>query len=158
MGYTREEIESAFERFKATAAEAGRTGDWRPWVECFTPDVHYIEHLYGEMNGRDEVLAWIERTMNAWPFTHMQEYPWDWVTIDAEQGWVVGQVENRFIDPGDGLVYEAANWSRLVYAGDGLFSSEEDVYNPAEFQPMLEGWLEAWARHHPDQPTNAPRP
>ena len=90
--------------------------------------------------------------MGRWPFTEMQLFPWDWYTVDAEQGWIVGQVENRFTDPGDGKVYEGANWTRLVYAGDGLFSSEEDVYNPAHFSPMLEGWLAAYAAHHPDAP------
>jgi hypothetical protein len=154
----RGEIEEAFERFRSAAAEAGRTGDWEPWVACFTPDVHYVEHLYGEFHGRDAVRTWIEATMNRWPFTHMQLFPWDWHTVDAEQGWVVGQVQNRFVDPGDGEVYTAPNWTRLVYGGDGLFSSEEDVYNPSEFAPVVEGWLAAWAIHHPDQPTDAPRP
>jgi hypothetical protein len=158
MGWDREEIQVAFHRFEAAAAEAGRTGDWQPWAECFTPDVRYIEHLYGEFNGREAVLTWINQTMNVWPFTHMQEFPWDWCTIDAEQGWVVGQVENRFVDPGDGTVHQAANWTRLLYAGNGLFSSEEDVYNPTDFAPMVEGWLAAWALHHPDEPTDAPRP
>jgi hypothetical protein len=154
----RGEIEEALARFRAAADEAGRTGDWGPWVACFTPDVHYIEHLYGEFHGRDEVRAWIEATMNRWPFTHMQLFPWDWYTVDAEQGWVVGQVQNRFVDPGDGSVHTAPNWTRLVYGGDGLFSSEEDVYNPADFAPVVQGWLAAWATHHPDQPTGAPRP
>ena len=67
-------------------------------------------------------------------------------------GWVVGQVENRFIDPGDGQIYEAANWTRLVYAGNGLFGSEEDVYNPATFAPVVDAWLAAWQKHHPEQP------
>jgi hypothetical protein len=158
MGFERAEIEEAFARFRAAADEAGVTGDWRPWVERFTPDVRYVEHLYGEFHGRDEVLTWIDRTMNRWPFTHMQLFPWDWSTIDAEQGWVIGQVENRFLDPGDGKVYEGANWTRLVYAGDGLFSEEEDVYNPADFAPVVEAWLAAWATHHPDQADGAPRP
>jgi hypothetical protein len=156
--FTTDEIQDAFDRYQAAANEAGRTGDWTPWVECFTPDLRYIEHLYGEFHGRDEVRVWIERTMNAWPFTHMQLFPWDWYTIDAEQGWIVGQVENRFIDPGDGQVYEGANWTRLVYAGDGLFSSEEDVYNPAHFGPVVAAWVTAWAEHHPDQAGGAPRP
>jgi len=150
MGFEREEIEAAFRRYSAAADEAGRSGDWRPWVECFTPDVLYIEHLYGEFRGRAAVLGWITRTMTAWPFTHMQEFPWDWYTIDAAQGWLVGQVENRFVDPGDGEVYQGANWTRLVYAGDGLFASEEDVYNPATFAPVVERWLAAWSVHHPD--------
>ncbi len=151
MGFERDEMAEAFGRFSAAAEVAGRTGDWRPWVECFTPDVHYIEHHYGELDGREAVLEWITRTMSAWPFTHMREFPWDWYTIDAEQGWIVGQVENRFVDPGNGRVYEAANWTRLVYAGDGLFSSEEDVYNPASFARVVEAWLSAWAAHHPGE-------
>jgi hypothetical protein len=158
MGFSRQEIEEAFDEFRAAADEAGRTGDWRAWAACFTDDVHYIEHLYGEFHGREAVHAWIDRTMNAWPFTHMQVFPWDWVTIDAEQGWVIGQVQNRFVDPGDGQVYEAPNWTRLVYAGSGLFASEEDVYNPADFAPVVEAWLAAWATHHPDERDGAPRP
>jgi hypothetical protein len=152
MAYTSDEIQAAFDRFRDAAAVGGRTGDWHEWVACFTPDIHYIEHLYGEFHGRDEVLAWITRTMGDWPFTQMQEFPWDWYTIDAEQGWVVGQVENRFVDPGDGRVYQGPNWTRLVYAGDGLFSSEEDVYNPASLGPVVKGWLDAWAANHPDRP------
>ena len=151
-GFDRGEIAEAFAAYRAAAEEAGRTGDWRPWVERFTPDVHYVEHLYGEFRGRDAVLEWITKTMSPWPFNQMQIFPWDWYTIDAEQGFVVGQVENRFVDPGDGEIYEGANWTRLVYAGDGLFASEEDVYNPAHFAPVVERWLAAWAAHHPEGP------
>ena len=158
MEYTCEEIQAAFDRFVAAAAEGGRTGDWTAWSECFVPDVTYVEHHYGEMHGREEVRSWITETMEQWPFNHMQEFPWDWYTIDAEQGFVVGQVENRMLDPGDGKVYEAANWTRLNYAGDGMFSSEEDVYNPAHFAPMVTNWLAAYAAAHPDQPSGAPRP
>lgn len=152
MSFSREEVQDAFDRFAAAADHGGRTGDWRPWVECFVPDVHYVEHLYGEFDGRDAVLAWITSTMGAWPFDHMQLFPWDWYTIDAEQGWVVGQVQNRFVDPGDGSVHQAPNWTRLVYAGDGLFASEEDVYNPSHFGPMVAAWLDAWRTQHPDLP------
>ena len=156
MGYDRDEIQAAFDTYVAAAGEAGRTGDWRPWVECFTPDLHYIEHLYGDFHGREAVLEWITKTMSAWPFTHMQLFPWDWYTVDAEQGWIIGQVENRMADPGDGKLYQEYNWSRLVYAGNGLFSSEEDVYNPARFGEMLKNWMKAWREHHPDQP-NGPQ-
>jgi len=150
MGYDRAEIAEAFDAYVAAADEAGRTGDWRPWVERFTPDVTYVEHHYGTFHGREAVLGWISETMGTWPFTHMRESPWDWVTIDAEQGWVVGQVQNRFVDPGDGGLYQAANWTRLTYGGDGLFAVEEDVYNPATFTPMVKAWLAAWAAHHGD--------
>ena len=35
----------------------------------------------------------------------------------------------------------------LHYAGDGLFSYEEDAYNPANFAPMIERWMAAAKRH-----------
>lgn len=152
MGYTREEISAAFDKYKAAAAHAGATGDWRPWVECFTPDVHYVEHNYGTFDGREAVYEWITKTMSAWPVREMREFPWDWATIDTDGGWVIGQLQNRFSDPGDGKVYEEPNWTRLVYGGDGLFREQEDVYNPARMAPVVQAWLAAWQAHHPEAP------
>jgi hypothetical protein len=31
----------------------------------------------------------------------------------------------------------------LKYAGDGLWSYEEDAYNPMNFMPMVKGYIEA---------------
>lgn len=149
VGYTREEIENAFEGYKAAAAEAGRTGNWELFVQCFTADVDYVEHHYGTFKGRDEVREWIVPAMTAFPVDHMKSFPWNWYSIDTERGWVIGEVANVMEDPGDGQVYQAANWTRLVYAGDGLFSSEEDVYNPNEFAEMMRSWLEAYKTHRP---------
>jgi hypothetical protein len=149
MAFTQDEIEAAFDRYRAAAAEAGRTGNWELFLECFTDDVHYIEHHYGEFHGKQAVRDWIVPEMAKWPFNQMTSYPWDWYVIDVERGWIVGQLANVMNDPGDGKDYRAANWTRLVYAGDGLFSEEEDVYNPAEFAPMVGAWVEAWKAHHP---------
>ena len=150
MAYTRQEIQEAFDHYREVAKVAGRTGNWAAFVDCFTEDVRYIEHHYGEFHGRQAVRDWIVPTMQEWPLDQMQEYPWEWYTIDADQGWVIGQVANVMTDPGDGRVYKAANWTRLVYAGNGLFSEEEDMYNPAEFAPMVKAWMDAWTRHHPE--------
>jgi hypothetical protein len=87
--------------------------------------------------------------MTAFPVDHMRSFPWNWYVIDAEQGWVVGEVANVMDDPGDGGDHQAANWTRLVYGGDGLFREEEDVYNPTEFAEMIGAWLKAWKAHHP---------
>jgi hypothetical protein len=46
-------------------------------------------------------------------------------------------------DPGDGSLHRTYNWTKLQYAGDGLFSYEEDVYNPNVFADMIKGWLKA---------------
>jgi hypothetical protein len=149
VAFPRQEIEAAFEHYKEAAAESGRSGDWDLFVNCFTEDVDYIEHHYGRFKGRDQVRQWIVPAMTAWPVDHMTAFPWNWYSIDEENGWVIGEVANVMEDPGDGQKYEAANWTRLVYAGDGLFREEEDVYNPTEFAEMISSWLQAWKAHHP---------
>ena len=51
------------------------------------------------------------------------------------------EVRNRMIDPGDGSIHEQANITVLKYAGDGLWSYEEDAYNPLNFMTMLQGYV-----------------
>jgi hypothetical protein len=46
-------------------------------------------------------------------------------------------------DPGDGREYSTTNWSMIDYAGEGLFSTEEDIYNPAHFGTLLTDWQTA---------------
>jgi hypothetical protein len=36
-------------------------------------------------------------------------------------------------DPGDGTIISATNISIVTYAGDGLWSRQEDIYNPLRF-------------------------
>jgi len=50
-------------------------------------------------------------------------------------------------DPGDGSVHEQSNLTIMTYAGDGLFSREEDVYNPLRFMRMTLRWAKAAEAH-----------
>ena len=109
----------------------------------FTGDATYVEHHYGTFEGRDAIRAWISETMAQWPNSEMKEFPHDWCVCDEERGWWICQIENRFVDPGDGEVYQAYNLTVLKYAGDGKFSSEEDAYNPANFAPVVKSWIAA---------------
>ena len=63
--WTREELENAFDAYKAAALKGGTTGDWTEWANCFTEDCTYKEHLYGEIGGRAAVLAWMAVPSNA---------------------------------------------------------------------------------------------
>jgi hypothetical protein len=141
--YTRDEIEKAFATYQAAAKEAGKSGDWQAWGECFTEDAEYYEHHFGRMKGRKTIVDWLTETMKTFPNDSMTEFPIDWYMVDEERGWILMSVINRMDDPGDGTVHEEYNWTMLHYGGNGQFSYEEDMYNPAEFGTMIKGWLEA---------------
>ena len=138
--WTRDELEREFVRYQDAAEAAGRTGDWGPWADLFTEDATYVEHLYGRYEGRTAIREWISATMSTYPGSAMPYFPIEWHVVDEERGWVVCAVWNRMEDPGDGGVHQALNFTLLKYAGDGRWSYEEDIYNPAEFGAMLEGW------------------
>ena len=139
--FSRDEIEDAFAAYQRAALEGGTTGDWTAWVECFTEDCTYNEHLYGVMGGREAIRRWITRVMvETYPGNEMPHFPVEWYMIDEQRGWVVCQVWNRMKDPGDGSVWQAYNFTKLHYAGDGCFSYEEDIYNPQHFAEMLAGY------------------
>jgi hypothetical protein len=139
--WSREEIETAFENYQRCALEAGRSGNWDKWSELFTEDATYVEHHYGTFGGREAIRRWITTTMGEYPNNEMKFFPIEWYVIDEQRGWIIAQVWNRFADPGDGSVHQAYNFTLLKYAGDGQFSWEEDVYNPARFAPMIKGYL-----------------
>jgi len=141
--WSRAEIEEAFQNYRDTALAAGVSGNWDPWADLFTEDATYVEHLFGEFGGREAIRRWITKTMATPPNDQMKYFPVEWYVIDEEKGWVVAQIWNRMVDPGDGSLHQAYNFTLLKYAGRGLWSYEEDVYNPAPFQDMIRGWFAA---------------
>ncbi len=138
--WSREELEEAFDKYQAAALQGGITGNWDAWADCFTEDCTYKEHLYGTIGGREAVRTWIHKTMGSYPGNEMPHFPIEWYVVDEDRGWIVCQVWNRMRDPGDGSIHQEYNLTVLHYAGNGLFSYEEDIYNPASFVTMLQGW------------------
>ncbi len=141
MGYSRDELETEFEAYQARGEVAGRTGDWSPWADQFTEDAVYVEHLFGRFEGREAIRQWITSTMGEFPNSAFVEFPIEWAMFDEERGWIVCEVQNRLEDLGDGSVFQAANFTKLHYAGDGMWSYEEDVYNPQSMGDALQAWL-----------------
>ncbi|ABK72211.1 nuclear transport factor 2 family protein [Mycolicibacterium smegmatis] len=138
--FSRDELSAAFARFEATVDTAARTKDWDVWVRHYTPDVDYVEHAAGTMKGREEVRAWIWKTMTSFPGNHMTAFPSLWTVIDEPTGRVICELDNPMVDPGDGTIISATNISILTYAGDGLWSRQEDVYNPLRFASAAMKW------------------
>ena len=131
--FSRDELAEAFATFEAEVDDAARTRNWDDWVAHYTPDVDYVEHALGTMKGRTEVRDWIYRTMTTFPGSHMIAFPTLWSVIDTDTGRIILELDNPMRDPGDGSVISATNISIITYAGDGLWSRQEDIYNPLRF-------------------------
>lgn len=140
-------LEDAFEQYQATVRRASAEQDWTLFAGLFTPDATYDEHAYGQFRGRAEIEAWAVRTMTSFPGSAMVAFPVKWAVFDEERARVVCDIRNLMRDPGDGSVHEASNITILHYAGDGLFSHEEDVYNPMRFMAMVAGWVRVAETH-----------
>lgn len=143
--FSRSELEQALENYSAKVDRIAESGDWSAFADLFTEDVHYVEHAYGVFKGREEVRAWIVDVMA--PFPHMR-FPHAWAAFDEENDAIVVGIRNVLDHPTEpGVEFEFLNVTRLVYAGDGLFSEEEDVYNPARDAPAVIGeWIKAGGR------------
>lgn len=143
MGHwSREEIESAFESHKQVVVEIGQSWDWSRFADQFTADATYKEHSFGTFHGRERIREWIVTQMSSFPGKEMPYYPTSWYSIDTDKGWVFCEFLNRMRDPGDGSIHQEANLSVLKYAGDGLWSYEEDAYNPLNFLPMVRDYVQ----------------
>ncbi len=140
--FTRKELEEALEIYNEAHAKASETGDWSIWASIFTEDATYIEHVYGEFHGREEIEKWIKDVMA--PFPHMT-FPHEWYCIDEENDAIICCVQNTLTHPTDpNKKYAFPNWTRAIYAGNGKFSYEEDIYNPLRDAGRVIGeWLEA---------------
>jgi SnoaL-like domain len=140
--WSREELEEAFGNYERAVAKIGTSWDWSSYADLFTEDASYVEHALGNMQGRERIREWIVSTMNMFPGSEMPFYPVSWYSIDVDKGWVINKNVNTMKDPGDGSVHGAEVITILEYAGDGLWSYEEDAYNPMNFLVMVQGYIQ----------------
>jgi hypothetical protein len=145
--FTADEIAAAYATFHEHVERFVATGDWSGYADLFTEDAVYIEHALGTFRGREQIRAWAVRTMTSYPGRVMTGFPLAWQVVDANAARLVCQVRNPMPDPGDGTMLEEPNITIMTYAGGGLFSGEEDVYNPFRFHQMALRWARI-ARAH----------
>jgi ketosteroid isomerase-like protein len=135
----RAEVEAAHDRYVATRAriEAGELG-WDALADFFTEDATFVDPAWGRIEGRERIRRFMVESMAGledWTFPHL------WRVVEGDR--IVAAWQNRL--PGarpDGSPYQALGISVIRYAGDGRFSSEEDVLNMVHvFELMQEsGW------------------
>jgi len=135
MSFERADVESAYRHF----VEVGDSGDWDAWADLHTEAGVWLEHNFGEIRGREEIRSLIKRVMAPVP---MMEFPVEWHVIEGSR--VVFYPWQVFPDPkGGSEIYRFGCVTILEYAGDGLFSRQEDVYNPKEAAEVVERWQAA---------------
>ena len=133
--YERNEVEDAYQKFIA----AGDLGDWNAWTDLHTENGLWVEHHLGTQKGRDAIRRTIHAVMKPVP---MMFFPVDWYVIEGNR--VVAYIWQQMPDPkGGDTVYRFGNITVLEYAGDGLWSFQEDIYNPREAEKVIQRWIEA---------------
>lgn len=144
---TTAELEDAFVRYQEAVVDIVATGDWASFADLFTEDATYEEHAFGSFVGREAIRAWVVETMTSFPGNTMSSFPIAWHVVDEPTQRVICEVRNLMPDPGDGSVHEASNLTILTHGHDGLWSCEEDVYNPMRFLRMSVGWAQVAQQH-----------
>lgn len=147
--YPRDEVQSALDRYVALRhqIDEGTAPDFGVLADLYTDDAVYYDASWGRLEGKDVIARWLLDSMvglEDWRF------PIEFTAIEGNE--VV--VKWTQIIPGakpDGSPYTQSAFSRLIYAGDGKFSYEEDLYNMAHVLDDLaaSGW-------RPKGPMNPP--
>ena len=133
--FSREELKEAFE--KRVLLQDNE--DWDGYTDTFTEDGIYVEHHEGTFEGREAIRKWLVPVMalcKGWTF------PVEWVVFEGDR--IVYKWLNRLPNQrSDGSYYEFPGFTTLIYAGNGLFSYQEDIYNWEHVVPLLEEWNQA---------------
>ncbi len=138
LSEAREEVEAAWRHFVAV----GDSGDWNAWADLHSEDCVWVEHHLGTFRGREAIRKAIVEVMRPVP---MMEFPIGWVVIEGSR--VVFYPWQVLPDPaGGGEIYRFGCVTILEYAGNGLWSYQEDLYNPAQGQAVFKRWMEAGGR------------
>src|SRR3954469_424005 len=145
--FSAEEITEAYAAMHGRVQQYSSTGRWEDFADNFTEDAVYVEHAFGTFRGREAIRAWSVPTMTTFPGGTMTGFPLAWQVVDAPSSRLICEVRNLMPDPGDGSELEESNLTIMTYAGGGLFSREEDVYNPLRFARMSVKWARIAAAH-----------
>jgi ketosteroid isomerase-like protein len=132
-GFDRAEVEEAWRHFVAV----GDSGDWDAWADLHSEDGVWVEHHLGTYRGREAIRQAILTVMGQAP---EMEFPVAWHVIEGAR--VIYYPWQVFPDPaGRGRDYRFGCVTILDYAGDGLWSLQEDLYNPREAEQVMKHWV-----------------
>ena len=147
--FPRDEVQAALDTYVALRhqIDEGTQPDFAVLADLYTDDAVYYDASWGRLEGKEVIANWLLDSMvglEDWRF------PIEFTAIEGNE--VV--VKWTQIIPGtkpDGSPFTQSAFSRLIYAGNGKFSYEEDLYNMAHVLEdiVASGWM-------PKVPVNAP--
>lgn len=150
--FPKREVEEAFQHYWRLGGAGER---WAEFAELYTPDAVLIDRVIeGVKRGRDEIRAYLERVMlNEMPALYTI---YDWHTIEGNT--VTNGMINRFDNPDpNGAPLDFHGVTVQIYAGDGLWSWQEDYYSWTGMQHVRSEYERLCKLHDPDHPKRRTR-
>ncbi len=141
MPFPREEVQATVDRYhelRSRIDEGLESDAFGALADFYTEDAVYIDGAWGRLEGRDTIARWLVDSMlgmEDWKF------PIEFTAIEGDDV-VVKWTQIMPRTKPDGTPYRQSGYSRLIYAGNGKFSYEEDTYNMAHVLEDIEasGW------------------
>lgn len=147
--FPHEEVEAAFQDYVHRA----NVDDWEYYSDLFTDPCIYIDHHFGTVRSPRELSDWMVPLMKTQP--EMRFIP-GWHVIHGNM--VINYNWNRWPNPeGSPVPYDewrnpgpVADYrfqfpcvTMCIYAGNGKFCFEEDIYSPAAYLEIRNQWRQA---------------
>lgn len=141
--FSRDELEGAFQCYWRT----GAVGEgWDKWADLFTEDADYVEHVLGNMKGREAIRAWIKPIMVEYGELYTA---YEWHIVDAASGRVVVYMQNRRDHPSGQGTIDFPGITILQYAGNNRWSREEDYWAVPRAHATVEEYAAACTQFDP---------
>ena len=141
--FSRDELERAFQHYWRTGAVGE---DWDAWAELFAVDAQYVEHVLGNLQGREAIRAWIKPIMEQ--FCELYTV-YEWHSVDPELGRVMVYMQNRRDHPSGTGTIDFPGITILDYAGNNLWRREEDFWAVPRAHATVTEYAEACKRFDP---------
>jgi hypothetical protein len=141
---TRDELEQAFRTYWRTGAVGE---DWDAWADLFTPDAEYVEHVLGNLKGREAIRNWIKPIMAQYGEIYTA---YEWHSVDPDAGRVMVYMQNRRDHPSGHGVIDFPGITILDYAGNGEWKREEDFWAVPTATQAAQEYEAAREQHDPE--------
>ena len=144
MAFSRDELEKAFRHYWRTGAVGE---DWDAWADLFTTEATYVEHVLGNLKGREEIRAWIKPIMEQFGELYTV---YEWHVVDEATGRIVVYMQNRRDHPSGQGTIDFPGITVLQYAGNNRWSLEEDFWAVQKAYATVDAYAEACRLFDPD--------